>query len=209
MADESNWRPDYYAVTDYLVAENNLDAINAYSGTEKFIHSGVAAKYPRLRENGVMNIDPQRSFSDEPKVFNDNPISGIISGGGSVLVSLIQMAYLAGCRNIYLVGVDFSFEGGKASEDELSSGDKILISEGEVNHFHPDYRQPGETWTVPKYDIQRNGFRYAKEALAAKGVKLINASRATKLEVLERVNFDEQFPSKNSSVAQNGAEKSL
>ena len=109
-------------------------------------------------------------------------------------MTLIQMAYWAGCKNIYLVGVDFSFTGGRLTESKIDAGDRILVSEGEVNHFHPDYRQEGETWTEPKYEVQKTGFRYCQKALEATDVRLINASRLTKLDVLEHIAFDEVFP---------------
>lgn len=194
MKDQSTWRPDIYGVTDYLVAEQNIDSILAYTGPKKFIHPAVLAKSPELRALHALRVDTTRSFKRRPAVFNDHPLDGIISGGGSVLMTLIQMAYWAGSKNIYLVGNDFSFSGGKDSGDALATGDKVLISEGEINHFHPDYRKAGETWTAPKLEVLKNGFQFAGEALTKSGVQLINASRTSKLDVLPRVPFDQQFP---------------
>lgn len=37
-------------------------------------------------------------------------------------------------------------------------------------------------------------FRYARRAFEASGRELLNASRSTKLEVLERVDFEAVFP---------------
>ena len=194
MGDDNAWRPDYYSVTDFLVAENNVEAILDYKGPAKFIHPEVVDSCPGLIGMDTLRVDRRRKFSQDPAPFNDNPISGLVSGGGTVLVSLIQMAYWAGCKNIYLVGLDFSFTGGRKTEDKIDSGDRVLISEGEVNHFHPNYRQEGEAWTEPKYEVQKTGFRYCQKALEKKGVRLINASRRTKLDVLEHIPFDEIFP---------------
>jgi hypothetical protein len=67
------------------------------------------------------------------------------------------------------------------------------LLEGEVNHFHADYRKPGETWIMPRLDRQRAEFVIAREFLEARGVKILNASRFTKLDVWERVDFDSLF----------------
>lgn len=194
MEDESSWRPDFYSVSDFLVAENNAEAILNYKGTAKFLHPAVVKCCPDLKGMSKLRVDAQRNFKQAPAPFNHNPISGLIQGGGTVLASLIQMAYWAGCKNIYVVGLDFSFSGGVKTEEKTDTGDQVILSEGEVNHFHPNYRQSGETWTTPKYEIMQEGFLYARKALEAKGVRLINASRRTKLDVLEHIPFDEAFP---------------
>lgn len=193
---ENSWRPDFYSVSDLLVAKNNEEAIIQYDRTRKFLHPLIAKDCPALSKIPKLRVDHSKSFDQETLEFHDNPISGLISGGGTVLATLIQMAYWAGCRNIYLVGVDFSFQGGVETNSKMKFGDKVLISEGEVNHFHPDYRKPGETWTEPKYEVMSNGFRYSREALKMVGVNLVNASRQTKLDVLPKIPFEEQFGSK-------------
>lgn len=61
---------------------------------------------------------------------------------------------------------------------------------GEMNHFHPDYRPAGETWTMPQMDEQREDFRYALEKYKSDGGIICNVSRKTKLDVWPKVNFD-------------------
>jgi hypothetical protein len=48
---------------------------------------------------------------------------------------------------------------------------------------------------VPKVELQRNAFQKASQVYAESGRKLINASRKTKLDVIERGDFDALFPS--------------
>jgi hypothetical protein len=92
-----------------------------------------------------------------------------------------------GIREIYLLGVDFNF-----SEPSEKKG-RILISEGESNHFHPNYRNPGEIWAEPKLHQQKKAFEEAGKAVEKMGGRVFNATRGGKLEVFPRVNFNELF----------------
>ena len=65
--------------------------------------------------------------------------------------------------------------------------EEALKSAGEVNHFHPDYRKPGEAWAVPNMEGQRYSFQSARDRFQAAGRKVINASRVTKLDVFPPV----------------------
>jgi len=90
----------------------------------------------------------------------------------------------------YLIGVDFSFSVPKQQVQEQSYGG-VIEGKGEINHFHPDYRKPGEKWTVPRLDIQEQAFRCARETFEAGGGRILNASRQTALEVFPKTNFDD------------------
>lgn len=69
--------------------------------------------------------------------------------------------------------------------------DEVLVNLDEVNHFHKDYRKEGEKWTVPKLDVQLKAFQAAKEYAEKNEVKIINASRNTKLEVFQKVKLED------------------
>ena len=73
---------------------------------------------------------------------------------------------------------------------------------GEVNHFHPDYRQPREKWFKPKLDVQYRAFQCAKTTFEAAGGRIWNASRQTALDVFPRVDFDEILPAQGQVNAQ-------
>ena len=70
-------------------------------------------------------------------------------------------------------------------------GQVVLEGTGTMNHFHPDYRQPGEKWTLPRLDLQRRAFLCAREAFADDGGFIGNASRRTQLDVFPLVDFDQ------------------
>ena len=63
MSDANTWRPDYYSITDFLVAENNVEAILDYKGAAKFIHPEVVDSCPELMGLDTLCVDRRRKFS--------------------------------------------------------------------------------------------------------------------------------------------------
>ena len=93
-----------------------------------------------------------------------------------------------GCSEIILIGVDHSYQ-----LPSVKRGN-TYVYEGERNHFHRDYRQPGEVWHQPNLEVLEVAYRKARDHCASRGVRVINASRHTQLDVFERADFDEVFP---------------
>lgn len=194
--DKTDWRPDYYSICDLLVAENNRDQIiNMDFGNALPIHSMTVRKQLAEQRNALF-YNYNHTITDwtvgQPAMLTRDLGKGIHSGGFSVLIDQIQIACLMGFSNIYVVGLDFSFSGGIPTGDRCVSGE-VLVSEGEINHFHQDYRKPGETWTVPRMQEQAHAFAFCRAACEASGVNLYNASRKSALEALKRISFDETF----------------
>jgi hypothetical protein len=113
--------------------------------------------------------------------------------GHSVVNLGIKAAFWMGIREIYVIGVDHNFTVPPTHTGEVVANNEVLLSCGEVNHFHPQYRQPGEKWTMPKLDVIAEEFAYARRVLEWAGGTIKNASRFTKLEVWDRVDFDSLF----------------
>lgn len=113
--------------------------------------------------------------------------------GHSVVNLGIKIAYWMGIREIYVIGVDHNFVVPDTKTGEIVFRNEVIVSQGEINHFHPNYRKPGETWTVPQLDIMTEEFRYARRVVEADGGVVKNASRFSKLDAWERVDFDALF----------------
>lgn len=193
--EQTDWRPSYYSICDVLVANNNREQIlEADFGGAVPIHDKLvrpilgaqrgACFYDR---SGIRLDAPEH---DAPPKLPGGMVGGLHSHGYSVVMDMIQLAWGMGVREIILLGIDFSFDLGKQTGRQSVSGE-VLKSEGEVNHFHPDYRKPGETWTMPRMEEQRRAFDYCRTAIEAGGGRLLNASRQTKLDVVPRVALEE------------------
>jgi hypothetical protein len=184
LADPDEWRPTYYSVTDIYVAENNREIIQQLpyrkifnkAVREYFKDDSTAVFINELKYNNPGRRGPFR--------FSRNPLVGV-EGGWTVLYFQMQLAYFMGIREIILLGVDFSFKVPEGQRETWRLGE-VIISQGEVNHCHPDYRKPGEKWTMPQLDVQEKAFMAARHAFEEAGGRVINASRETKLNVFER-----------------------
>ena len=189
--DDTAWRPTYYSVSDVLVARNNAEKIH----DQKLTHIHSAGVRPVLGEDPrflyLHHLLPIDRFAARVPGFSRELLCGVY-GGYTVIYLQLQIALYLGIREVYLIGVDFSFEIPRdaVTDSKTDLGETVIRSRGEVNHFHPEYRQPGETWTMPLLDKQRLAFRRAREAFEAAGGRLVNASRRTKLDVLPRDDFD-------------------
>jgi hypothetical protein len=196
--DETSWRPTYYSVYDVLVAQNNREIIRSLDLVH--IHGSFVRPVlgDDLRYTYIEDLHNRMDLSPPVFGFSEKMLEGAY-GGYSVIYLQLQLAYYMGIRQIYLIGVDFSFSVPEniRTHSETELGEQILKSANEVNHFHPDYRKPGEVWTMPKLEYQRLAFARARRALEDAGGSLYNASRRTELDVLERADFDEVLASRH------------
>ena len=185
--EKTSWRPTYYAVTDALVAKQNFHEINSLSEFTKFFPCHALTLWGTPFNDAIFfryNYYDKRY--PKPPRFALNPLHKIYAGR-TVLYVLIQICCFMGIREIILLGVDFHF-----SEPAKKNG-RIFISEGESNHFHPNYRQPGEKWIEPKLYQQKKVFTEAGRVVEKLGGQIFNATRGGKLEVFPRVEFEKLF----------------
>ncbi len=183
--DQTDWRPDYYFVVDRVVAENNRETIQQLP-LDKYVTNFLRPLFPGddftyFEIRGGCQTDIRRG----------------LDSGATVIAAMIQFAYFMGFREIILIGVDFDFAVQATSTEKTPEGDQILISAGEQNHFHPDYRTEGEKWTYPKLDEQYAYFKRQRDFLfKIEGKNIIfNASHQTKLDVFPLVEFSTLFES--------------
>ena len=185
--DQTRWRPTYYSVFDILVAQQNkkqikeleLNKIMSLPMLPSLDQSEVIWVYTRATEEQV----------DKPTAhFSTNLLRGLY-GGRTVIIAQLQLAYYMGIREVYLLGVDFHFNISKPTGEESMHG-LVLESQGEKNHFHPEYRKAGEKWTIPRLDHQYKAFGRAKTAFEKQGGTIYNASRQTALDLFPRIDFE-------------------
>lgn len=187
--DKTDWRPSYYSVIDSMVAHNCAEEIQQLR-LKKIFGSVVKPNFPSasdiiwLKDLPSPIVDNKRQFQ-----FSKNIIEGTY-GGFTVIYTMLQLAYYMGVREVFLLGVDFSFTTPKPSDEKSRLGETLLTCEGEINHFHPDYRKNGEQWTLPQLDYQYMAFQKAKKVFQQTGRVIYNASRSTKLDIFPLVDFD-------------------
>jgi len=187
MYNETSWRPTYYFVEDDLVFKQNYETIKKIDSSVKFFPT-FTKKFNKPIENALyyrLNFKPHRA--DFPQI-SINPFSGFY-WGSTVIYSMIQMAIYMGITEIYLLGIDFSFEIPKTASLNCNNR-QDLISEGEINHFHKDYRKIGEQWNLPNLDIQKKVFQKVKNYCDQNNLKIYNLSRESNLDIIPKVEID-------------------
>ncbi len=184
--EQTKWRPSYYFVIDKLVYEQNYETIKNLK-LKKFFTIDMLEKLKKLKNSTYFNID--NTYDDQKMpIFSIDPINGLHKGN-TVVYSMMQFAVYMGIKEIYFIGMDFNFIVPKSE----NSSDKFVKSEGEVNHFHKDYRKVGEKWNKPNLPAIENAFIRLREYCYENDIKVYNATRGGKLEILKRIDFDSLF----------------
>jgi hypothetical protein len=106
--------------------------------------------------------------------------------GQSVTYINLQLAYFLGFSEVYLIGMDFSYE---IPDSHKRTGDVLLSDTDDTNHFHKDYFGKGKTWKDPKIDRVGLNYKMAKLAFEGTGRKIFNATVGGKLEIFDRVDY--------------------
>lgn len=181
--DETDWRPTFYSVEDLLVAQNCKAEILAMDGTTKIFADHMLPYLPRQANHHYARWLPPMDNRSPFREFSCDLAKGI-AWGSTITYSMLQMAVHMGFKEIYILGLDHSYVEPKTRDGGA------LVSEGELNHFHPDYRKPGERWHYPVLDRLEYSYQYAKDHCDRIGVMTYNASRFSKLDIFPRVDLD-------------------
>jgi len=192
---EMGYRPTFYVVEDQHVMNDNVSEINNYDieNGYRFFPSQYK-KFIKNRKNTFF-FNMNRGFYEEqstnfsfPRFSSD--CSKRIYCGQSVTIVNLQLAYFLGFSEVYLIGMDFSYE----IPDSADIDGKVLTStEDDNNHFHPDYFGKGKKWHDPQLEKVLSNYKLAKVIYEADGRKIYNATKGGKLEIYERVDFDSLF----------------
>lgn len=169
--DRTIWRPNYYVITDFLKYKEYYNRIKQFDGNTVFARKFYNMEGMDYAVNtNIFNSPPQRNVYE----FSDD-ITKAVYSGITITYNMLQIAAYMGFSEIYLLGVDFSFE--------------TLNGEG-TNHFDKRYEE----------NAKMNDIFYREENIAAyqtaeiyshdHGFRIYNATRGGQLEVFERVNFD-------------------
>jgi len=175
--------------TSFLVSVNDLvieQCRNDFNGL-------AMPKFVSWRSKGLLfpesQPDPNTYFLyttyTGPK-FN-NRITGRFWEGATVTYICLQLAFCMGFSEVYLIGVDHSFDTkGKANQTIVSAGD-------DHNHFSPEYFGKGFRWQLPDLDTSEVSYQLAYQNYLTAGRQIFDATVGGKLEVFPKVDYAELF----------------
>ena len=173
--DKTDWRPTYFGIQDKNVYNILSKDIRFCELRNKFIADIIADEFSVSDDSILVPLDMMNHLYYKLKTFDtkfsDNAYS-IIYDGGTITYTLMQLAVYMGFKEIYLLGCDCDYN-------------------GEKQHF-ADYGLTVNINDRPEAKMF-NAYKTAKEYADKHDIKIYNASRGGKLEIFERVNFDELF----------------
>lgn len=190
--DQTDWRPTYYFCVDnrgYGRIHDEINHVEAQCRFVPYLSALLAGKvydeitYYNRQYQGACIEGNKISLNNNYK-FSDN-VEEVVYQGTTVVYDAIQFAVYMGFSEIYLLGVDFSFQ------LEYQPDGSVMETDAERDHFIDNYNRNFEN-LVPATPIYAMKWAYqkAKEVCDQKGIIIRNATRGGKLEVFERVSFD-------------------
>ena len=186
---EMGFVPTYYVVEDILVAEDRAKQIDAFKGPTKFFGNYLSrflADGPDVIWTNV-RVD-YRNYENFPH-FSQDAVRQIWVGG-TVSYVCLQLAYLMGFKDVYLVGFDHNYI---VPADAKLDGNRIETTSTDPNHFHPDYFGKGLRWHQPRTDRMEIAYERAREHFEAAGRRVWNATVGGRLETFDRVSYESLF----------------
>jgi hypothetical protein len=181
--DQINYVPTFLAVEDRLVAEDRAEQLKGLAGTTRIFPFDLRAWLGSVQESKLY-LNLQRRYRPFPR-FSDN-LAKRGYWGGTVSFLNLQLAAYLGCNPIILVGFDHNYVVPSAGIHN-----NVIQSQVEdVNHIHPDYFGPGYRWHDPNIPRMEMAYRYAREALERRGIRVVNATAGGHLEIFERAPLD-------------------
>ena len=124
--------PTFFTIVNYLVAEQRIDEINELDTVKVFPYF---LNYC-IENNEDTVLVNSHAIKDFPEDLLKN-----ISWQSTVTFFNLQLAYLLGFSEVYLIGVDNSYIQPKAGKE----GSMVEQTEDDPNHFHKDYFK-GHQW---------------------------------------------------------------
>lgn len=200
----TKWRPNYYFMGDPAFA----NAIGKSSESLKtsildcdaaFI--SVLVEGYKFRDNDeFQNIYYMRRGEKIDEVtklpcFSED-CSEVVYASSTITYVLLQMAVYMGFKEIYLLGMDFTFSNEQYRDNSVKSrniSNHMDLIEKECQKFTKAVENRVGYSYLAYIDMQRDGYIAAKRYADEHGIKIYNATRGGKLEVFERVNFDTLF----------------
>jgi len=214
LYDRIQWRPKYYTCVDTRVfpdrASDILKMHLDYPDITMFFPEFLRVydgKGTRTSTKDLIKPDSNVFFfNDYPadnktlphSAFSLDAEKGLVIPN-TVTITMLQLAYFMGFKDIYLIGCDTSYVVPKSvvqDGPEVGSKEKLFLTSTEdddPNHFSPAYFGKGRAWHNPKVEDMIKHYEHCKVVLDQLNVNVYNASVGGELEVFPRVDYSKLF----------------
>lgn len=184
--EQTAWRPTFYCTQDAKIAKASANEIKEKIDTP-YIFAPINLKwYEDVDIDSDYFFSPKQAGDHVPE-FSEN-IPRYVGVGNTVAYTAMQLAVYMGFSEIYLLGVDHSFQ---TYQDKDGN---IIVDPNAKDYFCDQYNQDKDKLFVPKLDLSTLSYIAAQKFTENHPVAIYNATRGGKLEVFPRVDFDSLFP---------------
>ncbi|QYK03915.1 motility associated factor glycosyltransferase family protein [Shewanella zhangzhouensis] len=187
------FRPTFYVVEDRHVMLDNIDKINEFEAQYKFFPVDYRSKLKNKKNSWFFRMDKGYYHKTSPYFaiprFSSDMNDKLYCGQSVTMINL-QIAYYLGFSEIYLIGMDHSYQ---IPSDADVAGEEITSNSDDPNHFHPDYFGKGKKWHDPHLDRVERTYEYYRLVFESQNRKIYNATVGGQLEVFDRVDYKSLF----------------
>ena len=191
--DQTDWRPTYYLCVDDKVMSDIGDSLLDYDLGHMFLEyrkEGSSIPTNKLTRiyNKRLTMDVARNLGLNTALYISEDVSNHFCDCATITMYAIQLAIYMGFKEIYLLGVDHNYS------RTLDASGKVHYN-AEIKDYFDNKRYYASTHPAAMQTLEY-AYTIAKEYGDTHGIKIYNATRGGKLEVFERVNFDELMKNK-------------
>lgn len=190
LFEEIGFATTFYLVTDPNIVTHYHEDIDRVR-SQKFLRPYHREFFPLSKD--AIYISDRSAMAP---CFGFRPSRGLWTAGTVTYVAL-QLAYFMGFDTAILVGVDHSYSEAKSyGTAEVPIGERLVVTSkgNDLNHFSPDYYQPGVPWVVPNPEHTELAYRMAKFAFERDGRSVLDATIGGHLQVFPKVAYRSLFP---------------
>lgn len=184
--DKTEWRPTYYCIQDDKMIRNSISDIEKNIKT-KYIFAPIDFKW-------YYNLDLQTDYyfcqkrnTLKDEVYFSEVIDKSISVCNTVTYTAIQIAIYMGFTELYLIGVDHSF-------NRVLDNNGKIIYKNVKNYFCDDYDKDKSDLYIPQLGLSTKAYERALSYIDNhQNINIYNATRGGELEIFKRKSFDSLF----------------
>jgi hypothetical protein len=203
FSERINWDPTFYLTVDDVTFIDTINEINDYIPKAKY------AFFPYVHYRGVVffnKIKNNKNILWLKQVMGKGISNALpkIYPGSSVVIEGFQILQYLGFDEIYVLGVDMSFNLNRKVEYLSSTSiDVVSQNDDDDNHFDPRYCGKGSKFRQPEAQVVENIFADLENiAQISKnnGVAIYNIGFDSMVECFKKIPFDEIFGYEKSTV---------
>lgn len=185
---QTEWRPTYYVNTDHVLIRDILEEVKQLPVKERFIPLQNKFYHNIVIDGAHYFFRNDLREKDQPEGFSLD-CTEQVNIRGTVTIACMQLAMHMGYKHIYLLGVDHNFD------KVITENGEVIIDPSVKNYFVEGYDDDVANEVVHDLGNTTRAYMDVKKFCDTTDVTIYNATRKTKLDVFEKVIFEEAIKS--------------